>query len=133
MDRRIFVVYVAGVLAAMPLAVRAQQARKVPRIGVLWHAANAEEEGEYLKSFLQGFRDLGYVEGQTIAFENRFANEQYDRFTNLAAELVALKVDILVAVTRPAAVAAQAATKTIPIVFIVVPDPVGSKLAESLA
>src|SRR5215831_8119744 len=102
MNRRTFVVCVAGALVTMPFAVRAQQPRKLPRIGVLWHAANAEEEGEYFRSFLQGFRDLGYVEGQTIVFENRFANEQYDRFTNFAAELVALKVDILVAVTRPA-------------------------------
>jgi putative tryptophan/tyrosine transport system substrate-binding protein len=133
MDRRRFICFAAQGLLGVPFAVRAQQPRKIPRIGVVWHAGNAEEEGQYFTSFQQGFHDLGYVEGQTIVFENRFADEIYDRFTNLAAELVALKVDVLVAVTRPAAVAAHAATSTIPIVFVVVPDPVGDKLVDSLA
>jgi putative tryptophan/tyrosine transport system substrate-binding protein len=133
MDRRTFICFAAQGLLGVSFAVRAQQPRKVPRIGVVWHAGNAEEEGQYFTSFQQGFHDLGYVEGQTIVFENRFADEIYDRFTNLAAELVALKVDVLVAVTRPAAVAAHAATSTIPIVFVVVPDPVGDKLVDSLA
>jgi putative ABC transport system substrate-binding protein len=133
MDRRTFIGSVASGLLAMPLAASAQQPTSVPRIGVLWHAGSAEEEGEYFTSVQRGFRDLGYVEGKTIVFEHRFAGEVYDRFTNYATELVALKVNVLVAVTRPAAVAAQAATKTIPIVFITVPDPVGNKLVDSLA
>jgi putative tryptophan/tyrosine transport system substrate-binding protein len=106
-----------------PPAALSQQARNVPRIGVLWHAGSAEEEGEYFTSVQRGFRDLGYVDGKTIVLEHRFAGEVYDRFTSHATELVALKVDVLVAVTRPAAVAAQAATKTIPIVFITVARP----------
>src|SRR6202171_4931692 len=120
MDRRRFVGSIAGGLLAMPLAASAQQPTSVPRIGVLWHAGSAEEEGQYFTSVQRGFRDLGYVEGKTIVLEYRFAGEVYDRFTNYAIELVTLKVDVLVAVTRPAAVAAKAATKTIPIVFITV-------------
>jgi putative ABC transport system substrate-binding protein len=135
MRRRDFIKVIAGSAAALwSLAAHAEQAaREIPKIGVLWHAGSAEEEGEYFTSFQQGFQDLGYIEGQTIVFEYRFAAEQYDRFRSLAAELVALNVDVLVAVTRPATAAAQAATATIPIVFIVVPDPVGSKFADSLA
>jgi putative tryptophan/tyrosine transport system substrate-binding protein len=133
MDRRTFLYTAALGLLALPLAASAQQATSVPRIGVLWHAGSPGEEGEYFTSLQRGFRDLGYVEGKTIVLEHRFAGEVYDRFTSYATELVALKVDVLVAVTRPAAVAAQAATKTIPIVFITVPDPVGTKLVDSLA
>ena len=106
---------------------------KTPKIGVLWHAGSAEEEGKYFGALLQGFRDLGYVDGKNIAFEHRFPAEQYDRFNGFAAELVQLKVDAIVAVTRPAAAAAQRATATIPIVFLLVPDPVGSKFIDSFA
>jgi putative ABC transport system substrate-binding protein len=77
--------------------------------------------------------ELGYVESKNIALDDRFAAERYERFDGLAAELVQLKVDVLVAVTQPAALAAQRATTTIPIVFILVPDPVASKLVRSLA
>ncbi len=134
MRRRNFIAGLGSTMAAWPLAALAQQpTRKIPKIGVLWHAGSAEEEGEYFTSFQQGFRDLGYIEGQTLVFEHRFAAEQYDRFKSFAAELVALNVDVLVAVTRPATAAAQAATTTIPIVFITVPDPVGNKFADNLA
>src|SRR5262249_54636515 len=81
----------------------------------------------------QGFTEIGYVEGKNFVLENRFAAEQYERFNSLAAELVAAKVDVLVAVTVPAARAAQQATTTIPVVFVVVSDPVGFKLVDSLA
>jgi len=77
--------------------------------------------------------DLGYVESKNFVLENRFAAERYERFNDLAAELVRLNVDVLVAVTRPAALAAQGATNTISVVFILVPDPVASKLVNSLA
>jgi putative ABC transport system substrate-binding protein len=82
---------------------------------------------------LEGFKELGYVDGKTIVLEHRFPNEIPERFVSLAVELAALKPDVLVAVTRPAAIAAQRATTTIPIVFVVVPDPVGTKLVNSLA
>ena len=93
----------------------------------------AEEEAIYLGAFLDGLKGLGYIDGKTIALEHRFPNEIPERFVSLAAELAALRPDVLVAVTRPAAMAAQRATKTIPTVFIVVPDPVGTKLVNSLA
>jgi len=111
----------------------AQQGLKRPRIGVLWHAGNAEEEKIPLGGLMQGFRDLGYIDGENIVIEHRFPNEQPERFFTLAAELVQIKVDVLVAVTRQADIAAQRATTTIPTVFIAVPDPVGSKLVDNLA
>jgi putative tryptophan/tyrosine transport system substrate-binding protein len=115
------------------LPVFAQQGGKSPRIGVLWHAGSAEEEKIPLGGLVEGFRNLGYVDGKNIVLEHRFPNEQPDRFVSLAAELVQLKVDVLIAVTRNGALAAQSATTTIPTVFIAVPDPVGSKLIDSLA
>jgi putative tryptophan/tyrosine transport system substrate-binding protein len=130
MRRREFIALIGSALL-WPQVVRAQQV-KLPRVGVLWHADSAEEEGVYFTALQQGFHDLGYVEGQNIVFEHRFALEQYERFDAFATELVRLKVDVIVAVTRPAAAAAQHATTTIPIVFVVVPDPVGMKLVESL-
>lgn len=105
----------------------------MPRVGVLWHAGSAEEEAIYLGALLDGFKAIGYVEGRTIALEHRFPNEIPEQFVSLAAELAALNPDVLVAVTRPAAVAAQRATTSIPTVFIVVPDPIGTKLVSSLA
>jgi ABC-type uncharacterized transport system substrate-binding protein len=133
MKRREFITLLGGAVAAWPLAARAQEARKTPRVGVLWHAASAEEEAVYLGALREGLADLGYVEGRNIVLENRFPAEKWERFISLAAELVQLKPDLLVAVSRPAAIAAQRATSTIPIVFSVVPDPVGDKLVETLA
>jgi putative ABC transport system substrate-binding protein len=126
--------FIAGLgAAAWPLSALAQRPKRTPVVGQLWHAGSAEEEGKYLLALQKGFNDLGYIENQNIAFEYRFPAEQYDRFNDLAAELVRLKVDVLVAVTGPAAIAAKRATSTIPIVFVLVPDPVSSKLVDSLA
>ena len=127
--------FVAGVLASLSTSTlaSAQSARKIPRVGVLWHAGNEQEERVPLGALRQGFKELGYVEGQTIILENRYPNEQPERFVSLAAELVDLKPDVIVAVTRAAALAVQRATSTIPVVFIVVPDPVGDRLVDSLA
>jgi putative ABC transport system substrate-binding protein len=132
MRRRDFVMLVGGSVVASPLTARAQPVR-IPKVGVLWHAASAEEEAIYLGALRQGLRDVGYVEGKTIELENRFPAEIPERFTSLAADLAALKVDVLVAVTQVAALAAQRATTTIPIVFIVVADPVRANLVTSLA
>lgn len=132
MLRRHFITGLGGAVL-WPLGARAQQRRKVPRVGVLWHAGSAEEEAVYLDAVKQGLASLGYVDGQTIVLEHRFPNEEPERFVSLAAELVTLRVDVLVAVTRLAALAAQRATTTIPTIFIVVPDPVGTKLVKSLA
>ncbi|MFL6826486.1 MAG: ABC transporter substrate-binding protein [Bradyrhizobium sp.] len=105
----------------------------MPKIGVLWHAGSAEEEAIYLRALNQGFNDLGYIDGKTIALDHRFPAEQPERFASLAVELAAIPVDVLVAVTQAAAQAAARATTKIPIVFTVVPEPVGSKLVNSLA
>ena len=131
MRRREFIALVGGAVV-WPLGVRAQ-GKKIPRVGVLWHAGSAEEEAVYLGAFIEGLGSLGYVDGKTIALEQRFPNEMPERFKSMAAELVALNPDVLVAVTRPAAAAAQVATTTIPTVFLVVPDPVGTKMIQSLA
>jgi len=132
MRRRKFITILGGA-AAWPLAARAQPTKKIPKVGVLWHAGSAEEEAIYLGALKQGFNDLGYIDGKTIALEHRFPNEQPERFASLAVELAALPVDVLVAVTPLAALAAQRATTTIPIVFILVPEPVESKLVNSFA
>jgi len=133
MNRRSFIHTLAGSLLAAPLAAEAQRIGRIPQIGVLWHAGNEQEERIPLGALRQGLRDLGYVEGKSIVLENRFPNEQPAGFVNLAADLAELKVDVLIAVTRPAALAAQRATATIPIVFMAVPDPVGDKLVDNLA
>ena len=110
----------------------AQQPRKMHRIGVLWHGANAEQEAIYLAALRQGLNDFGYVEGQNIVLEMRFPAEQYDRFFALAAELVQQNPEVLVSAAGIAAVACHRATTTIPIVSVNVPDPVGRKLVASL-
>jgi putative tryptophan/tyrosine transport system substrate-binding protein len=133
MRRRDFITLIGGTSVAWPLIARAQQVQKIPTVGVLWHAASAEEEAVYLSALRQGLADLGYVEGKNIILENRFPAETPERFNSLAAELVALKVDIFVAVNRLDVLAAQHANATMPVVFIYVPDPVGDKFVASLA
>jgi putative ABC transport system substrate-binding protein len=120
-----------AVAAAVPLAAGAQQ--KIPIVGVLWHAASAEEETIFLGALKQGFGALGYVDGKMIAREHRFPAEQPEKFVSLAAELATIPVDVLVAATKQAALAAPQVTTIIPIVLILVPEPVGLKLVNSLA
>ena len=132
-SRRRFLVGLGVGSLSTALPAFAQQAGKIPKAGVLWHAGSAEEEQIPLGGLVEGFGNLGYVEGKNIVLEHRFPNEQPERFFSLAAELVQIKVDVLIAVTRQAAVAAQRATTAIPTVFIAVPDPVGSGLVTSLA
>src|SRR5215216_5852124 len=134
MRRREFIALISSAAAVWPQVARAQRnANPVPRVGILWHAANEDEEAVYLEAVLRGLTDFGYVEGKNIILENRFPAEIPERFISLAADLAALKVDVLVAINRIAALAAQRATVTIPIVFVAIPDPVGSKLVASLA
>jgi putative tryptophan/tyrosine transport system substrate-binding protein len=130
MRRRSFVLLLCATTAS-PLFAYSQP--RTPRVGILWHGANEEEEAIYLGAVRQGLKDFGYVEGKSVILENRFPAEMPERFASLAADLVASKVDVLVAITGPAALAAQHATTTIPIVFVAVPDPVGAKLVASLA
>src|SRR5262249_48496344 len=103
-----------GVAAAWPRAARGQQPRKVWRLGVLQGGAPPEP---LLDATKDGLRDLGYIEGRNIAFEVRWAEGKVDRFPDLAAELVELKVDAIHTVSTPAALAARSTTGTIPIVF----------------
>ena len=131
--RRRFLVGLGVGSLSTALPAFAQQGVKTPKVGVLWHAGSAEEGKIPLGGLVEGFRNLGYVDGKNIVLEHRFPNEQPERFFSLAAELVQIKVDVLIAVTRQAAVAAQRATTTIPTVFIAVPDPIGSGLVASLA
>lgn len=81
--------------AAWPLAVQAQDTTKLRRIGVLWHAGSADEEGRYFKGLTEGLRDLGYKDGQNVLLAHRFPNEIPARFRSMAAELVSMKVDVL--------------------------------------
>ena len=131
-DRRTFLAGTGAVLLAAPLAVAAQQAGKVPRIGVLWpySPAIATPFGD---AFRQGLGTLGYVEGRHIALEERWADGKFDRLASLAAELIRLKVDVLVTASTPATQAAQQATKTTPIVMTLVSDPVDSGFVANLA
>jgi putative ABC transport system substrate-binding protein len=134
MKRREFITLLAGTAAAWPLTAEAQQpAKKIPRIGVLWHAGSAEEEAPYLRALLEGFKGLGYVDGRNITIEHRFPNEMPERFKSMAAELVSLNVDVLVSVGNNASPYAKNATKKIPVVFIIVTDPVESNLVDSFA
>ncbi len=82
MKRREFItrICVSSAAAALPQAARTQPSRKIAKIGVLWHAGSAEEEGQYFAALIQGFRDLGYVEGRNVIFEHRYADERYSRF-----------------------------------------------------
>jgi putative ABC transport system substrate-binding protein len=115
---------------AAPLVAEAQPAAKVPRIGALGGSPAAHPLRE---AFLQGLRDLGYVEGRTVVIEYRYDEDKLERLPVSAAELVALKVDVIVTGSTPTAVAAKQATTTIPIVFAAVADPVADGLVTSLA
>jgi putative tryptophan/tyrosine transport system substrate-binding protein len=117
----------------VPLAAAAQPAGKMPRIGVIMQGAPPGEAGDELDVFRQGLRDLGYVEGQTIALEVRWGEGQHERYPALAADLVRRPVDLIVAAGGSPARAAQHATTTIPIVMLVGTDPVVQGLVASLA
>ena len=128
MRRREFIAIIGGAATAWPRGPRAQSARK-PVVGILFHS-NPEPMLGLLRKALQS---VGYREGETVELEVRVADGSGAGLTEMAAELVARKVDLIVAMTTPAALAARVATGTIPIVMGVVADPVGSKLVESLA
>jgi putative tryptophan/tyrosine transport system substrate-binding protein len=132
LKRRDFITLLGGA-GAWPIAAGAQGKSRIPRIGVLWHAGNAQEEGPLFTALVEGFRKLGYEEVRDITLEHRFPNEIPERFESMAAELVSLNVDALVCAGIQAASALKEATKTIPVVFMFLPDPVGSKLVASLA
>lgn len=128
-ERREFLI-ATGALCAAPLISQAQQPTKVRRIGVITSASPESARGRALR---EGLREFGHVEGQNIAFEWRVSGGRAERFPDFAAELVGLKVDIIVAPDNPAIAAAQNATKTIPIVMVLATDPVGTGFVASLA
>jgi putative ABC transport system substrate-binding protein len=127
--RRAFIGTLAGGLLAKPLAAEAQPSAKVPRIGVL--SPDSPGPLPLLDAFRQELRKLGYIENQNIAIEYRFAGAKPELLPNLAAELVRLKVDVILTINTAASQAAKSATKTIPIVFTYVAEPVD--LVPSLA
>jgi len=129
-DRRAFVTGLGAVLAARR-AVEAQQTKRIPRVGVL--GGQSVEGSPPILALRQGLRELGYIEDQTVALEWRWARRKREALVDLAAELVKLKVDVLVAGPTEAVKAAQTATKTIPIVMAFVSDPVSSGFVANVA
>jgi putative ABC transport system substrate-binding protein len=132
MDRRTFVCALTGGLLAAPLAVEAQQAGKVWRIGLLDYSAPDPARQEWWNAFRQQMRQFGYVEGQNVRFEPRWAQGDHDRLQTLAAELVGLKMDLIVTGGQATVTAARRATLTIPIVMATGSDPVALGLVSSL-
>ena len=131
MRRRAFITFLGGA-AAWPLAAGAQQAGKVPTIGFLG-GGTAASQRTWAAAFVQRLRELGWAEGRTVAVEYRWGEGRTERYSELAAEFVRLKVDVVLAAGTEAAVAAKQATSVIPIVFSTAGDPVGSGLVASLA
>jgi len=127
----IFSILFVMMLFAVAIIAEAQQQGKVAKIG--WLAVRPASASSVIESFQREFGKLGYVDGKNIVFEYRYAEGKLDRLPALADELVRLKVDVLITPNTPAAVAAKNATKTIPIVFIDVTDPIAAGLVDSLA
>jgi putative ABC transport system substrate-binding protein len=135
MNRRAFITLIGGAVASSvswPVGARAQQLRKTPRIGVLLPGTSTSFAVR-AKAFMQGLRDLGYVEGQTIAIDWKWAEDRIERIPELAAELVGANVDVIVTGGTSAATALKSATRTIPIVMAIIGDPVAVGLVDSLA
>src|SRR5262245_61944520 len=131
MRRRAFITLVGGA-AAWPFAARAQQAGKVYRLGQL-SGGTAASRVPLLAAFMRGMHDLGYVEGQNLVVEHRYAEGRFEVLPTLAQELLAWNPDVLFVSTTPASLAAKAATSTVPIVMVTVADPLGVGLVPSLS
>ena len=132
MRRREFITLLGGAAAAWPLAARAQQTGKLPTIGVLGSATPSTQAPRFA-AFVQRLRELGWIENRTVAIEYRWAEGRSERYSEIAAEFVRLKVDVILATGTEAALAAKRETAVIPIVFSTAGDPIGSGLVASLA
>jgi len=131
-NRRAFILALGGTAVAWPFWARAQQSQKVPRIGVLL-PGTAASFALRTKAFLEGLRELGYIDGQTVAIEWKWGQDRVEGLSALAAELVGRNVDVLLTGGTAAAKALKSATGTIPIVMAIIGDPVAAGLVESLA
>jgi ABC-type uncharacterized transport system substrate-binding protein len=131
MTRREFITLLGGA-AAWPFAARAQQSARLPTIGFLG-ANTASAQRDWTDAFVQRLRELGWIEGRTVAIEYRWAEGRTERFAEIATELVRLKVELIVTSGTPAVMASKKATSVIPIVFATAGDPVGTGLVASLA
>jgi putative tryptophan/tyrosine transport system substrate-binding protein len=132
MDRRHFLLTSLAGAAAVPLAARAQPTGKVSRIGFIV-TGTPNETGHLIQALNKGLRELGYVEGRNVVFERRFGEGRQEKLPALAAELVQLKVDVIVTGSNPVIAAVKQATATIPVVMAVSRDPVGANFIASLA
>jgi ABC-type uncharacterized transport system substrate-binding protein len=132
MRRRELITLLGGAAAAWPFVARAQQAGKVPTIGFLG-AATPSVAGQWVKAFVGRLRELGWIEGRTVAIEYRWADGRSERYDEIASEFVALKVDVIVTWASAPVIAAKRATDVIPIVFAAQMDPIGVGIVPSLA
>jgi ABC-type uncharacterized transport system substrate-binding protein len=132
MRRREFITLLGGAAAAWPLAARAQQSAKLPTIGFLG-ANTPAAQSQWTAAFVQRLRELGWIEGRSIAIDYRWAEGRTERMAEIAAEFVRLKVDLIFASGGTTVLAVQQATSQIPIVFPAAGDPVGAGLVASLA
>src|SRR5262249_3638990 len=124
--RREFITLLGGAAAAWPLAARAQHAERGRQIGILYGGRRAGTQGQAgLAAFTKAMRELGWVPGRNVAIEQRFADGDADRARTFARELIGLRPDLVVGHTTPVVAALQQESRTIPIVFVVVSDPVG--------
>ena len=132
MRRRDFIKVITGSATAWPLAARAEQTAKVPRIGFLG-LSSPSAFAPRLEGFRQGLRDFGYIEGTNITIEYRWAEGHYERLPELATEIVRANVDLIVTHGTPGSLAAKQATTTIPIVVAVIGDPITARITASVA
>ncbi len=133
MRKKVFRLTLCTLLLALSFPAQAQQPAKIPRIGYVSGTGDPSDPGPYVEAFRQGLRDLGYIEGKNIVIEYRGAEGKPDRIPSLVAELVQLKVDVLVSGNFAVARAAKQETETIPIVMVTNQDPVATGLVDSLA
>jgi putative ABC transport system substrate-binding protein len=131
MKRREFITLLSGVMA-WPVAAAAQQPTKLPTVGFLG-SGTPSTSSQWVAAFVQRLRDLGWIEGRTVAIEYRWAEGRDERYAEIAAEFIRLKVDVIVTAGSAPAIAAKQATSVIPIVFAAAGDPVGNGIVESLA